>query len=47
MKEIPAERILLHQFLEVPVRGHEDAHIHANGFVAADAFHFALFEHAQ
>ena len=47
MIQILAERALLHQLVEVAMRGHDHAHIHRNGAVAAHALHLPLFQHAQ
>ena len=47
MVEILAERALLHQLVEVAVGGHDHAHVHGDGAVAADALHLPLFQDAQ
>ncbi len=46
VKQIAAERILLHQLFEIAVRRHQHAHVHANGLVSAHSFDLALFQHA-
>ena len=47
VEEVAAKFIALNQLLEIAVRGDDDAHVHLDGFVAADALDFTFFEHAQ
>ena len=46
-EEVLAEFLALDAFLEVAVGGGDDADIHLDGAVAADAFELALLEDAQ
>ena len=48
----PIEQVLAKCFLgdpllEIPVRGRDDPHVHANGFRAAKPFDLPLLQHAQ
>ena len=47
MKQIFAELALANHRFEVAVRGRDDAHVHGNGFAAADALEGLLLEDAQ
>ncbi len=46
-EEVLAEFLALDAFFEMAVGGGDDADIHLDGAVAADAFEFALLQHAQ
>src|SRR6266566_4728210 len=47
VEQIAAKGILLDQFLEMAMRGHQHAHVDFDRFVAAHALNFAFLEHAQ
>ena len=46
-EEVFAELLPFDALFEMAVGGGDDAHVHLDGAVAADAFQFALLEHAQ
>jgi hypothetical protein len=47
VKKILSEFSVAHQGFEVAVSGDDDAHVHGDGAVAADALDLSFFEHAQ
>src|SRR5713101_10118981 len=47
MIEVLAKGVLPDQFVEVAVRGDDDADVYGDGAVAANALDFALLENAQ
>ena len=47
MKKVLTKLALAHQSFQVPVGCDENAHVHRNRFVSADAFHFAFLKHPQ
>ena len=47
MEEVAAKFVFLDEVFEIAVRGHDDADVDFDGFVAADALDFAFFEDAQ
>ena len=47
MEQVAAKFIILDEVFEIAVRGHDDADIDLDGFVAADALDFAFFEDAE
>src|SRR5207253_10051012 len=47
MEEILTELSLADQRLEIPVRGDDDANVHWNWLITADALDFTFFQDAQ
>ena len=46
-EKVLAEFLALHAFLQTPVGGGDDAHVHFDGAVAAHPLQFPLLEDAQ
>ena len=47
MKQVRAEALFAHQFLQVAVGGHNHARVHRDVLVSADALQLAFFQDAQ
>ena len=47
VKEILAEPALAHFLLQIAIGAGDEAHVDADGLVAADALEFAFLQHAQ